>query len=93
MRMHEDARQTLTRLLEIVEARLKSLPSWEDRPARRKAVETLELDLEEHGARFGSVSGGYTVSLAGVRASSTMATESALQNWCAGARKRLGGAS
>lgn len=89
----QDVRQQLTRLLELVEAGLEALPSWEDRPARRQAIETLERDLEEHGARFGSVSGSYTVSLAGVRASSTVSTESALQNWCAGVRKRLGGAS
>lgn len=96
MLMHEDTRKELTRLLELVESRLSQLPktTYETRHLLHQAVDQLELELEEQeGARFGEVSGNYTVSLAGIRAGSTMSVDSALRNWCVGARKRIGGAS
>ena len=95
MLMHDDTRKELVRLLELVETRLGRLPAftYETRLERRKAEQELEYDLEQQeGARFGAVSGGYTVSLAGIRTSSTMGNDSALRNWVVAARKRIGGA-
>ena len=95
MRMHEDTRKELARLLELVDVRLAGLPAqtYENRLEYRQAVQALEYDLEQEGARFGAVSGGNTVSLAGVRASSTMGTIPALRNWREGVSKRIGAPS
>jgi len=95
MLMHEDKRKELTRLLALVDERLAALParSWEQRHDHDKAVQALAYDLEQQGARFGEQNGNHTVSLGGVRAASTMSIDSALRNWCVGARKRLGGAA
>lgn len=96
MLMHDDNRKELTRLLVVVELRLGQLPktTYETRHLLHQAVEQLELELEQQeGARFGEQSGNHTVSLAGIRAGSTMSVNSALQNWCVGVRKRLGDAA
>lgn len=95
MMMHDDKRQELARLLALVDLRISQLPvrSYEQRHDRIKAIQELQYDLEQEGARFGDLSGNYTVSLGGVRASSTMGVDSALQNWCVGVRKRIGGGS
>lgn len=90
--MRDDTRTELVRLLELAETRLSKMPNytWETRPEYHKALQELQYDLEQEGARFGNANGSDIIALGGTRSSSTMDVGGAIRNWCFAVRRRLG---
>ena len=84
---------TLCRLIDLVDAELAALPAIEiiDRDTfqkRRCAVEAAARRLALEGARSAGNGSLHRFALAGIRSSSTMGLDGAMQNWAVAARKK-----
>ena len=93
--MRPETKKELSQIIAEVEGKLASLPTftWEKRSEHTRALDRVVAELERDGAKFGHVSDHTTVTLAGIRSSSTMGAQYALRNWVAAARRAMGGAS
>ena len=93
--MRLQTKKDISELVAEVEGKLASLPTftWETRSEHTRALDRVVAELERDGAKFGHVSDHTTVTLAGIRSSSTMGAQFALRNWVQAARQAMGGAS
>ncbi|MBN8916645.1 MAG: hypothetical protein J0I31_13720 [Rhizobiales bacterium] len=84
---------TLRRLVDLVDAELAALPAIDTADLdtfrkRRGAVEAAARRLALEGARSAGDGSLHRFALAGIRSSSTMGLDGAMQNWAVAARKK-----
>ena len=93
--MRLETKKELSQLIAEVEGKLASLPAftWDKRGEHTRALDRVVAEVERDGGKFGEASGHTTVTLAGIRSSSTMGAQYALRNWVTAARRSMGGAS
>lgn len=89
--------EAIKRLIRVVDAKLAGplafgSGDYEALRAYYRAADAILDELERtHAARISRKGGAWTLSMAGVRASSTGGASSLLRNWRAGAQKRIAG--
>lgn len=87
----------LSRLIDLVEAKLAGLPAIEHNrydgfaAHTRAACAALDELVQTEGARWRRAGDAINLTLGGIRASATGGESAAMRNWLNGARRRVGG--